>query len=355
MRESVDRIDRDRSRGDRRERELRCRSPCARSRRRSTYARSRGADATSGHDVSSAYGLRARTRTAALNAAILPKMVRTARVTAAAVERAAIPAPLMVMRSDGGVMDVREIERRPILTLLSGPAAGIAGALFYERLSEGIFVEVGARAPTVRRYARAVRRCSAARIGGHRTMLRTLDVRTLGIGGGQHAARSTITRCSTSGRAARTSPAVRMPRSFRLEALAGHPSRPDRTDAARPRRVCGVDRARRPTVRAYSDVRRKRVGNGPGWCVCAWKCRSRAARLRIARATARRRCGSLARTRARDRRRQTARRDRPIEREITRSIPRASRSSAAAAAPERLYRRWASSCRFHIASLVTPR
>jgi N-methylhydantoinase A/oxoprolinase/acetone carboxylase beta subunit len=41
-------------------------------------ARERGVDATSGHDVSTAYGLRARTRTAALNAAILPKMVRTA-------------------------------------------------------------------------------------------------------------------------------------------------------------------------------------------------------------------------------------------------------------------------------------
>ncbi len=147
-------------------------------------ARERGVDATSGHDVSSAYGLRARTRTAALNAAILPKMIRTARMTADAVDRAAIPAPLMVMRSDGGVMDVGEIERRPILTLLSGPAAGIAGALLYERLSEGVFVEVGGTSSDCSAIRAGRPQMRPARIGGHRTMLRTLDVRTIGIGGG---------------------------------------------------------------------------------------------------------------------------------------------------------------------------
>ena len=46
-------------------------------------ARERGLAATSGAEVSTQYGLRARTRTAALNAAILPRMLRTARVTAA--------------------------------------------------------------------------------------------------------------------------------------------------------------------------------------------------------------------------------------------------------------------------------
>ncbi len=148
------------------------------------YARERGIEGTSGHDVSSAYGLRARTRTAALNAAILPKMVATARMTAQAVQRAEIPAPLMVMRSDGGVMDVREVERRPILTLLSGPAAGLAGALLYERLSEGIFIEVGGTSSDCSAIRAGRPQMHPARIGGHRTLLRTLDVRTLGIGGG---------------------------------------------------------------------------------------------------------------------------------------------------------------------------
>ncbi|MFN2528056.1 MAG: hydantoinase/oxoprolinase family protein [Candidatus Baltobacteraceae bacterium] len=148
------------------------------------YAKSRGLLATAGHDVSSMYGLRARTRTVAINAAILPKMVRTATMTRDAVRNAKIASPLMIMRSDGGVMDVQEIERRPILTLLSGPAAGIAGALLHENVTDGIFIEVGGTSADCSAIRAGLPQMRPARIGGRRMMLRTVDVRTLGIAGG---------------------------------------------------------------------------------------------------------------------------------------------------------------------------
>ena len=150
-------------------------------------ARARGLAATSGAEVSTQYGLRARTRTAALNAAILPRMLRTSRVTARAVADARIPAPLMIMRSDGGVMDVAEVERRPILTMLSGPAAGIAGALFHENVTDGIFIEVGGTSADCSVIRRGQPQMRPARIGGHRTLLRTLDVRTIAVAGGSLA------------------------------------------------------------------------------------------------------------------------------------------------------------------------
>ncbi|HEY8140449.1 MAG TPA: hydantoinase/oxoprolinase family protein [Nitrososphaera sp.] len=140
--------------------------------------------ATAGHELTGIYGLEIRTLTAAINAGILPKAIATARFVESAVRNQGISAPVLIMKGDGGVTDMKTFQSKPIITVLSGPAASVAGALLHLRVIDGVFIEVGGTSTNVCVIKDGKPEVRYVTIMQHPTCIRSLDVRVAGVAGG---------------------------------------------------------------------------------------------------------------------------------------------------------------------------
>jgi N-methylhydantoinase A len=139
---------------------------------------------TAGHELTGIYGLEIRTLTAAINAGILPKATSTARFVESAVRNEKITAPVLIMKGDGGVTDMSTFQSKPIITVLSGPAASVAGALLHLRVIDGVFIEVGGTSTNVCVIKDGRPEVRYVTIMQHPTCIRSLDVRVGGVAGG---------------------------------------------------------------------------------------------------------------------------------------------------------------------------
>ena len=139
---------------------------------------------TGGHELTGIYGLEIRTLTAAINAGIMPKAISTAKYVEEAVRKENISCPIMIMKGDGGVTDIDTFKNKPILTILSGPAASVAGALLYSHILHGVFIEIGGTSTNISIIKNGKPEIRYVSIMDHPTCIRSVDVRVAGVAGG---------------------------------------------------------------------------------------------------------------------------------------------------------------------------
>jgi N-methylhydantoinase A/oxoprolinase/acetone carboxylase beta subunit len=140
---------------------------------------------TCGHELSGILNFKTRAHTAMLNARIIPKLAKLLMDLEKVLVRLGIRAPIVVVKGDGTLMSAQMAKERPVETILSGPAASVAGARHLTGLQNALVVDMGGTTTdTAALTDGTVSVCeSGSNVGGHRTHVKALEIRTAGLGG----------------------------------------------------------------------------------------------------------------------------------------------------------------------------
>lgn len=127
-----------------------------------------------------------RSLVTAANAGLMPLL----RSYIAALEERVSPARVVIMHSAGGWLPAEIAAREPVKLALSGPAGGIAGvraALDADGFEEGVAFDVGGTSTDVSLVTREPRLRAVTEIAGLPLRTPSLDIHTIGAGGGSLA------------------------------------------------------------------------------------------------------------------------------------------------------------------------
>jgi N-methylhydantoinase A/oxoprolinase/acetone carboxylase beta subunit len=144
-----------------------------------------GKPATLSTEISSALDAPRRALTATLNARLIAHITRLVASVREAAASHGIACPIMVVRGDGSLASAEQVRMRPIETVLSGPAASLIGAKWLSGLSDFILSDIGGTTTDVGVLTNGRPQIAedGARVGGWRTMVRAIDINTIGLGG----------------------------------------------------------------------------------------------------------------------------------------------------------------------------
>jgi N-methylhydantoinase A/oxoprolinase/acetone carboxylase beta subunit len=141
-----------------------------------------------GHELTGKLNALKRVSTAVLNARLLPVIQHLLDSVKKVLVERGIDAPLMVVKGDGSLIGEKMARRRPVETILSGPAASAIGGQFLAGLDRAIAVDMGGTTTdiAVLKDGQPWTNPAGATVGGWQTSVQAADLRTIGIGGDSH-------------------------------------------------------------------------------------------------------------------------------------------------------------------------
>ncbi|NOE19267.1 hydantoinase/oxoprolinase family protein [Ruegeria atlantica] len=144
-----------------------------------------GAPVTCSHHLSAKLNGPKRAVTAVLNARLIGMIDRLIGRAQDQLHALGISAPMMVVRGDGALMSAEQARERPIETILSGPAASIVGARWLTGADNALVSDIGGTTTDVAliRDGKPAIDPAGAQVGGFRTMVEAVAMRTHGLGG----------------------------------------------------------------------------------------------------------------------------------------------------------------------------
>ncbi len=144
-----------------------------------------GRPVTAAHQLASSLDAPRRALTAVLNARLIPQLQDLILAVQMLLAERQIDAPLMIVKGDGSLISAEVALRRPIETVLSGPAASTIGATYLAGQSDMLVVDIGGTTSdiAVLRDGRPLLSEDGATIGGRKTMVQAIAVQTFGLGG----------------------------------------------------------------------------------------------------------------------------------------------------------------------------
>jgi N-methylhydantoinase A len=129
-----------------------------------------------------------RGSTTVLNAYVSPRTVTYLKELDVRLSRLGLPGRLLLIQNNGGAISVDEIAGRPVALLLSGPAAGVGALRHYTRAigsDDLISMEIGGTScDVILMRSGAVAQTDRLEIDGYDAVTPSIDVHTIGAGGG---------------------------------------------------------------------------------------------------------------------------------------------------------------------------